>query len=64
MRPDMQEALKIRGVTPDQFLSDVMDFERHMLMNSVPQDEKPNGHKSPDREDMYGKNADYSKKTC
>lgn len=44
MRPDLQEALKIRNVTPDQFLSDVMDFERHMLMNSVPQDEKPDGH--------------------
>ncbi|MDD5024705.1 MAG: TetR/AcrR family transcriptional regulator [Methanoregula sp.] len=43
MRPDLQEALKIRGVTPDQFLSDVIDLEHFMLMNNGQQEENAKG---------------------
>lgn len=40
MRPDLQEALEIRNVTFDQFLSDVIGLECRMLGNAEPEDEQ------------------------
>jgi AcrR family transcriptional regulator len=40
LRPDLQEALAVRGVTPDEFVSDVIGLECRMLANAAPGDEK------------------------